>query len=128
MKYQVKKTGSSFLPWVVEDDSGGVAWCGSWEEAIEIAREYASETTVCLVKPDKFFREHHFSPERGHYECDIAKFGEVEASKAECGFQRSRIRLGDSEFASVNEARQTAVQLLSACAWVMRTTVTGKFF
>lgn len=66
MTLQVKKTGSSFLPWVVEASRGAAA-CGS-----------------------------------------------------------SRVRLGDIEFASVDEARQTAAQLLSACQWAQRPAVKGK--
>ncbi len=61
MTLQVKKTGSSLLPWVVEDDTGSVAWCGSWEDAVSTANEYAREVEVQLVRPDKLFIEHCYS-------------------------------------------------------------------
>ena len=90
MTLQVKKTGSSFLPWVVEDDTGGIAWCGSWEDAVRTANEYAREVEVQLVRPDKLFIEHCYSWDVGRYGRDIAQFGDVEASRSmsACGSPR----------------------------------------
>lgn len=126
MTLQVKKTGSSLLPWVVEDDTGGIAWCGSWEDAVRTANEYAREVEVQLVRPDKLFIEHCYSWGVGIYDRDIAQFGDVEASRGAAACGSSRVRLGDIEFASVDEARQTAAQLLSACQWAQRPAVKGK--
>lgn len=126
MTLQVKKTGSSFLPWVVEDDTGGIAWCGSWEDAVRTANEYAREVEVQLVRPDKLFIEHCYSWGFGIYDRDIAQFGDVEASRGASACGSPRVRLGNIEFASVDEARQTATQLLSACAWAQRPAVKGK--
>ena len=126
MTLQVKKTGSSFLPWVVEDDTGGIAWCGSWEDAVRTANEYAREVEVQLVRPDKLFIEHCYSWGVGRYDRDIAQFGDVEASRSMSACGSPQVRLGDIEFASVDEARRTAAQLLSACQWAQRPAVTGK--
>lgn len=84
MTLRVKKTGSSLLPWVVEDDTGGIAWCGSWEDAVRTANEYAREVEVQLVRPDKLFIEHCYSWGVGIYDRDIAQFGDVEAP-SRCG-------------------------------------------
>ncbi|ALA68659.1 hypothetical protein [Corynebacterium lactis] len=126
MTLQVKKTGGSLLPWVVEDDTGSVAWCGSWEDAVRTANEYARAVEVQLLRPDKLFIEHCYSWGFGIYDRDIAQFGDVEASRGVAACGSSRVRLGDIEFASVEEARRTAAQLLSACAWAQRPAVTGK--
>lgn len=126
MTLQVKKTGSSFLPWVVEDDTGGIAWCGSWEDAVRTANEYAREVEVQLVRPDKLFIEHCYSWGFGIYNRDVAQFGDVEASRGVAAGGGPRVRLGDIEFVSVDEARRTATQLLSACAWAQRPAVNGK--
>lgn len=126
MTLQVKKTGSSFLPWVVEDDTGGIAWCGSWEDAVRTANEYARAVEVQLVRPDKLFIEHCYSWGVGRYDRDIAQFGDVEASRGASACGSPRVRLGNIEFASVDEARRTATQLLSACAWAQRPAVKGK--
>lgn len=128
MKFKVKKSGNELLPWVVEDDSGSVAWCGSWKDAVKAAYEYSSEMTVSLVKPDRFFCEHHWSYDHGRYECDVAVFGDVEASKPEGGFYPACIRLWDCEFSSLTEARRTVVQLLSACAWLQHSAAAGEKF
>ena len=126
MTLQVKKTGSSLLPWVVEDDTGSIAWCGSWEDAVSTANEYAREVEVQLVRPDKLFIEHCYSWDVGRYDRDIAQFGDVEASRCVAACGSPRVRLGDIVFASVDEARRTAAQLLSACQWAQRPAVTGK--
>lgn len=126
MTLQVKKTGSSLLPWVVEDDTGGIAWCGSWEDAVRTANEYVHEVEVQLVRPDKLFIEHCYSWGVGCYDRDIAQFGDVETSRVVTACGSTRVRLGGIEFASVEEARRTAVQLLSACAWAQRPPVKGK--
>ena len=126
MTLQVKKTGSSLLPWVVEDDTGGIAWCGSWEDAVSTANEYAREVEVQLVRPDKLFIEHCYSWGVGPYDRDIAQFGDVEASRGASACGSPRVRLGDIEFASGDEARRTAARLLSACAWAQRPAVKGK--
>ena len=126
MTLQVKKTGGSLLPWVVEDDTGSVAWCGSWEDAVSAANKYASEVEVQLLRPDKLFIEHCYSWDVGRYGRDIAQFGDVEASRGVAGCGGPRVRLGDIEFASVDEARRTAAQLLSACQWAQRPAAKGK--
>lgn len=126
MTLQVKKTGSSFLPWVVEDDTGSVAWCGSWEDAVSTANEYARAVEVQLLRPDKLLIEHCYSWDVGYYDRDIAQFGDVEASRSMSACSSPQVRLGDIEFASVDEARRTAAQLLSACAWAQRPAVKGK--
>ncbi|MEW4620747.1 hypothetical protein [Corynebacterium amycolatum] len=126
MTLQVKKTGGSLLPWVVEDDTGSVAWCGSWEDAISTANEYAREVEVQLLRPDKLFIEHCYSWDVGYYDRDIAQFGDVEASRSMAACGSPRVRLGDIVFASVDEARRTAAQLLSACQWAQRPAVKGK--
>ena len=111
MTLQVKKTGGSLLP---------------WEDAVRTANEYAREVEVQLVRPDKLLIEHCYSWGVGRYDRDIAQFGDVEASRGVAACSSPRVRLGDIEFASVEEARRTAAQLLSACAWAQRPAVKGK--
>lgn len=94
MTLQVKKTGGSLLPWVVEDDTGSVAWCGSWEDAVSTANEYARAVEVQLVRPDKLFIEHCYSWGVGIYNRDIAQFGDVEASRSMAACSSPRVRLG----------------------------------
>ena len=81
---------------------------------------------VQLLRPDKLFIEHCYSLGVGRYDRDIAQFGDVEASRGVAACGSPRVRLGDIVFASVDEARRTAAQLLSACQWAQRPAVTGK--
>lgn len=134
MKMIVRRHPAGYFPWVVEDDSGEIGWFDSWGEAMEFAFEEAHYCEVSIVTPDldeaslevEAWVIEQGEPVRGQSADkplqfgEFAAFGRVTASRGRAGVAPPRIRLGDEKFASVSEAKQAAVYLLSACAWVDR--------
>lgn len=133
-KLTVRRKPTGYFPWVVEDDSGEIGWFDSWGEAMELAFEEAHCCEVSIVTPEvdeasldvdawvieKGELVRGPSADRPLKFGEFAAFGRVTASRGKVGVAPPRIRLGDEKFVSVPEAKQAAIHLLSACAWITR--------